>query len=109
MVCLRTCGKTTKFGCICHLENLVNKAAIKILPVNIDNLFVAINTRFYLSIKRKEELKSFCEFVHCGYKQILSHVKTRWLSLLRVTARVLELWPALVSYFTSHADVEKQG
>ena len=57
---------------------------------------VDINTHFYLSIKRKEEFKSFCEFVNVGYKKN-SHVETRWLSLLHVIARVLELWPALVS------------
>ena len=97
------------FGCICHLENLAIKAAIKILPVNVENFLVDINTHFYLSVKRIEELKSFCEFVNVGYKQILSHVETCWLSLLHVIARILELWPALVSYFTSHPDVEKQG
>ena len=96
-------------GCICHLENLAIKAAIKVLPVSIDALLVDINTHFYLSIKRKEEFKSFCEFVSVSYKQILSHVETRWLSLLRVVSRVLELWPALVSYFTSHPEAEKRG
>ena len=73
-------------GCICHLENLAIKAAIKVLPVSIDALLVDINTHFYLSIKRKEEFKSFCEFVNVSYKQILSHVETRWLSLLRVVS-----------------------
>ncbi len=38
-------------GCICHLENLVIKAAIKVLPVNIDTFLVDINTHFYMSIK----------------------------------------------------------
>ena len=99
----------TDFGCICHLENLAIKAAIKVLPVNVDTLLVDINTHFYLSIKRKEEFKTFCEFVNVTYKQILSHVETRWLSLLRVVSRVLELWPALVSYFTSHPESEKRG
>ena len=31
-------------GCICHLENLAIKAAIKCLPVNIDAFVVDINT-----------------------------------------------------------------
>ncbi len=44
-----------------------------------------------------------------SYKQILAHVETRWLSLLCVVARVLELWPALVSYFTSHPEADKRG
>ena len=93
--------------CICHLENLAIKARIKVLPVSIDALLVDINTHFYLSIKRKKEFKSLCEFVSVSYKQILSHVETRWLSLLRVVSRVLELWPALMSYFTSHPEAKK--
>lgn len=48
-------------------------------------------------------------FVDITYKQLLAHVSTRWLSLLRVIARILQLWPALVSYFTSHPDSEKHG
>ena len=60
-------------------------------------------------MKYKEEFESFCDFVSINYKAILSYVETRWLSLLRVISRVLELWPALVSYFRSHNDVEKSG
>ena len=97
------------FGCICDLENLAVKAAMKILPTDIDALLVDINTFFYLSVKWKEEFKSFCEFVNIGYKSIPSHVETRWLSLLRVIAWILELWPALVSYFQSHTDAERPG
>ena len=92
-------------GCICHLENLALKAAIKSLHIYIDSLLVDINTHFY----RKEEFKEFCDFVNITYKKILVHVETRWLSLLRVVERVLQLWPALVSYFNSHPDAEKRG
>lgn len=97
------------FGCICHLENLAIEAIIKVPTVHMDNLLLDISTHFYLSIKRNEEFKSSCEFVNVGYKQILSHGETRWLRLVRDIARVLALWPALVLYFTSHPDVEKQG
>ena len=98
-----------EFGCICHLENLALKSAMKSLPITKDYFLVDINTHFYLSIKRKEELKEFCDFVDITYKKIIAHVETRWLSLLRVIMRVLQLWPALVSYFHSHADAEKHG
>ena len=94
------------FGCICHLENLALKAAMKSLPIAVDSFLVDINTHFYLSIKRKEECKEFCEFVDITYNKIISHVETRWLSLLRVISRVLQLWPAFVSYFHSHPDAE---
>ena len=96
-------------GCICHLENLAVKSAMKSLPISVDAFLVDINTHFFLSIKRKEEFKGFCDFVDVTYRQILAHVETRWLSLLRVIGRVLHLWPALVSYFHSHPDAEKRG
>ena len=64
-------------GCICHLENLALKAAMKSLPINIDSLLVDLNTHFYMSVKT--------------YKKILGHVETRWLSLLCVIVRVLEI------------------
>ena len=44
-------------GCICHLENLALKAAMKSLPINVDSLLVDINTHFYMSVKRKDQLK----------------------------------------------------
>ena len=96
-------------GCICHLENLALKAAMKSLPIKVDSLLVDINTHFYMSVKRKDQLKEFCDFVNVTYKKILAHVETRWLSLLRVIARILEIWPALKSYFESHPDSEKPG
>lgn len=48
-----------------------------------------------MSVKRKDQLKEFCNFAY-------GHVETRWLSLLRVIVRVLEIWPALKSYFDSY-------
>ena len=75
------------FGCICHLKSLTIKAACKTLPINVD-----INIHFYLSVKRKEEFKSFCNFVDVTCKKILMHVETRWLNLLQVIVHVLELW-----------------
>ena len=47
-------------GCICHLENLAVKSAMKSLPININSLLVDINTHFYMSVKK---LKEFCDFV----------------------------------------------
>lgn len=88
-------------GCICHLENLALKAAVKCLPVNVDSLMVDINTHFYLSVKRKEEFNEFCDFVDVSYKKILGHVETRWLSLLRVVERVVELCMAGFSVLLS--------
>ena len=52
-------------------------------------------------------LKSVIDMAFLGHR--IKHVETRWLSLLRVIGRVLNLWPALVSYFYSHPDAEERG
>ncbi|XP_056003345.1 uncharacterized protein LOC125662754 isoform X2 [Ostrea edulis] len=41
--------------------------------------------------------------------KILKHCSTRWLSLERCVQRTLQRWPALKSYFQSHAECEKPG
>ena len=41
------------------------------------------------------------------YKQILAHVETQVAEYAVMITRILELWPALMSYFTSHQDAEK--
>ena len=43
-----------------------------------------VNTHFYMSVKRKDLLKDFCDFVNITYKRILGHVETRCLGLLFV-------------------------
>ena len=61
------------------------------------------------SVKRIVSLKEFAEFCSTEFKHILKHCDTRWLSLRRAINRMIEMWEPLLSYFTSHADVEKQG
>ncbi|XP_052072587.1 uncharacterized protein LOC127710681 [Mytilus californianus] len=41
--------------------------------------------------------------------KIIKHCSTRWLSLERCVQRTLQQWPALKSYFQSHAECEKPG
>ena len=37
---------------------------MKSLPINIASLLVDLNTNFYMSVKRKGQLKEFCDFVN---------------------------------------------
>lgn len=64
---------------------------------------------FYYSSKRKEEYKEFQEFTGTDAAKVLKHCPTRWLSLHRCVQRMLQQWPALKSYFSSHNDVERPG
>lgn len=50
---------------------------------------------------RIAELKQFCDFVDIEYRNLLYHSKTRWLSLMPAVHRILQMFPALKSYFLS--------
>ena len=50
--------------CICHLADLVVKAGMETLPVDIDQLFIDIFYHFYHSSKRKQEFRDLWFFVY---------------------------------------------
>ena len=95
--------------CICHLVSLCVKSAVKGLPLKVDDLLVDIYYHFRNSVNRVVSLQEFAEFCCVEFKCILKHCETRWLSLRRAINRTLEMWDPLLSYFTSHVDVEKPG
>jgi hypothetical protein len=101
--------KVIDIHCACHLVSLTVKAAIKILPLKVDEVLVDIYYHFHHSTKRVESLKDYTEFCCMEYKTLLKHSETRWLSLTQSIKRTLEMWDALCTYFTSHPDVEKPG
>ena len=94
--------------CICHLVSLCVKSAVKGLPL-VDDLLIDIYYHFRNSVNRVVSLQEFAEFCCVEFKCILKHCETRWLSLRRAINRTLEVWDSLLSYFTSHVDVEKPG
>ena len=63
------------------------------------------------SAKRVETYTDFLEFNDVEPLKILKHCSTRWLSLQKCVLRLLDHcdWPALLSYFRSHQDVETAG
>ena len=95
--------------CICHLVNLCVKSAVKSLPLKIDDLLVDVYYHFRNSVNRMTSLHQFAEFCCVEYKCVLKHCETRWLSLRRAISRTLDMWDPLLSYFTSHEEVDKPG
>lgn len=85
------------------------KSAVKSLPLKVDEILVDIYYHFHNSVKSIVGLKEYAEFCDVEFKSILKHSETRWLSLTRSLKRTLEMWEPLLSYFTSHPDVEKTG
>ena len=96
-------------SCICYSLNLCVKSTVKTLLLKIDKLFVDIFYHFRHSVKLVSLLQEYANFCSCEYKAVLKHCETRWLSLRRAVMRTLQIWQSLVSYFSSHPDVEKSG
>ena len=78
-------------GCICHLAALCAAAALKKLPLSIDDLLIDFS-------------KVLDDFDGIAPVKVLKHCSTKWLSLERALKRLLLLWPALYAYFDSEVD-----
>ena len=98
-------------GCVCHLAALCAAAALKVLPLSIDQLLIDIYYHFKNSSKRCEEFSIVLkDFDGIAPARVLKHCSTRWLSLERAVNRLLQLWPALYAYFnreTDHSDKDR--
>jgi hypothetical protein len=94
-------------GCICHLADLSVKAGMKVLAVDIDQLFVDIFYFFRNSSKRKQDFEDPWESLFTTEPEIiLKHCPMRWLSLPRCVGRYLKQYNGLVSYFQSCSEAE---
>ena len=97
-------------GCLCHLANLCSAAALKMLPVSVDNLLIDVFYHFKYSSKRWEEFSEMqAEFEEIKPLRVLKHSTTRWLSLLRCLKRLLKQWPALHAYFDRLVEKERNN
>lgn len=88
-------------GCPAHICNNSIHFAADHLSVDIDSIMFKIYKHFSIYTVRVEELKEICDNADVDYKVILSHSKTRWLSLMPVIERVLKMYQPLKSYFLS--------
>lgn len=89
-------------GCPSHiLHNAVHHGFDRCDLFDIDSIVLKIYNYFSIYTVRTKELKDFCEFVEITFRDLLYHSKTRWLSLLPVVHRILQMFQPLKSYFLS--------
>lgn len=101
------CSHVLDVSCICHLADLVVKAGMQTLPVDIDQLFVDVFYYFFHSSKRKQEFCDLrCSLFTSEPQTILKHCTTGWLSLLRCVGRYLTQFDGLKSFFLSCSEAE---
>jgi hypothetical protein len=94
-------GSIEGSGCSAHVLNNSIQHAVDSMDINIEQVLFKIYQYFSIYTVRVESLKGFCAFVEIEYRKMLSFSKTRWLSLHPAINRVLEMFPALKSYFLS--------
>ena len=102
--------KLFSLGCLCHLNALCAAAALKKLPVSLDDLLVDIFYHFKHSSKRCHEFNEIqLEFSNIKPLKVLKHCTTRWLSLKRCLKRLIQQWPTVMSYLVLSYFVREDG
>lgn len=88
-------------GCPAHILHNTISTASGILSVDVEVIVLKIFNYFSIYTVRTEKLKEFCSYVDIHYQTLLSHSRTRWLSLMPAIERILKLWIPLKNYFDS--------
>ncbi|KAG8146513.1 hypothetical protein E2320_013667 [Naja naja] len=90
--------------CPAHiLHNCIHHGA-DALEVDVENIILKIYQYFNIYTVRTESLQEYCEFVEVEYKRLLSHSKTRWLSLFPGITTLLQMHSALKSFFLGQSN-----
>ena len=86
-------------GCSAHALNNCIHHGTERMNIDIENNINKIYQYFSIYAVTTEQLKEYREFANCEYKKLLSHSKTRWLSLFPGISRLLQMFSPQKSYF----------
>ncbi|GFV25512.1 uncharacterized protein TNCV_1147821 [Trichonephila clavipes] len=85
--------------CNDHIFHNCAKNALKVMPVDVENIVMKVFAEFSCSSKKREDLKECFDFFESEYREVIRHVPTRWLSLFKALDRMLSSWGPLKRYF----------
>ena len=92
-------------GCPCHIiHNAAQKAADAYGGMSQFDIEECCIDHFYWfdkSTKRKGQLEEYSVFCDTAYRGFIKHINVRWLSLHKAVERILQLFSASRSYFSS--------
>ena len=90
-------------NCLAHILNNCLHHGTNQMSIDVESIIYKTYQYFCIYTVRTEELKDYCDFVNVEYQKLLSHCITRWLSLYPSISRMIDMFPALQSYFLSIA------
>jgi len=103
------CNHVVDMKDICHLLNNIFKKALEAIPKEIIDIIKNICSHFHRSTQKNALLRQILIEKNIKPLEILYQSKTRWLSMRDCIGRILELWPALQSYFLLYgSDTQKE-
>ena len=91
-------GNIIKANCNAHVVHNTLRKLTDVLDCDVETIIMAIYGHFSVSAVRGEELQEFFDFVELEYHELLHHIATRWLSLNPAINRLLQSWPAVVTW-----------
>ncbi|CAK1594251.1 unnamed protein product [Parnassius mnemosyne] len=94
-------------GCPAHILHNTESTAADVMSIDVESIVLKIFKYFSIFTVRVERLKDFCEQAALEYNNILSHSRSRWLSLLPAIERILKLWLPLKEFFAKEAKAPK--
>ena len=98
-------------GCVCHLLNLAVKRGVKAFQLNkgfdFDDILRQLSWYINKSSNRLHRLQAIQETCGLPQHKIIDHCPTRWLALGASLNRLIELWPAVQSFFKEECATDK--
>lgn len=86
-------------GCPAHILHNCIQRGTDVLTIDLESLVMKLFNYFSVYTVRTEALKDICEYIDVNYEKLLSHSKTRWLSLFPAVDRILKMYEPLKEYF----------
>lgn len=87
--------------CPTHLIHNSVHYALDRCPFDVENVVLKTYNFFSIHAKRSQILYEFCTVLEVDQQNLLRHVSTRWLSLLKAAKRLQEQFEPLKCYFES--------
>nr|CCQ71105.1 hypothetical protein CcPL1.036 [Cotesia congregata] len=86
-------------GCPAHILHNTASTAADVMSIDIEIVIIKLFKFFSMNSTRVDRLKELCQASNVEFMVILSHSRSRWLTLAPAIERVIKLWVPLTEFF----------